>query len=208
MIEKNIPWWLCKSKDRANSAAQTFDYTVISLISRNILNLLRENLVPGLIQSQDNIGLCSPADHSDTVLGVYLYDVRENGEIRESGMQPVDRQYMQFPPIYLDLYYMVTTYLTMDLRYRWEEEHRILGGVMQLFHDNPILEPSQGDYELNLELENMDLDGKLKIWSGFGSNYQLSLFYKVSPVKLESSLFKKVTRVKEIRIDAVNGESL
>lgn len=207
MIERKMPWWLRKKDDRQNAASIADDYTVISQVSRRILNLLRENLVPDLIQSQDNIGLCSPTDHPDTVLGIYLYDVRENGEVRENGMQPVDLQYLQYPPIYLDLYYMVTTYLTMDLRYRSEEEHRILGGVMQLFHDNPILEAGRGE-EFKLELENMDIDGKMKLWSGFGGNYRLSLFYKVSPVKLESTLFKKVARVKEIRIDAVNGEGL
>lgn len=210
MSDRKIPWWLRRKDNRQNINPAPADYTVVSRVSRRLLNLLRENLVPGLLQSQDNIGLCGPSEHSDTILGLYLYDVRENGEIRVNGLQPVDQQYLKYPPMYLDLHYMVTVYLTMDLRYRSEEEHRLLGGVMQLFYDNPVLEaePGTGNEELRLELEDMDIGEKMKLWSGFGDTYRLSLFYKVSPVKLESTLFKKVTRVKEIRIDVVDGGEL
>lgn len=205
MSERKIPWWLRRKEEYQPAKPASADYTVVSSVSRNLLGMLRENLVPGLLQSQDNIGLCSPADHSDIILGLYLYDVREDEDIRVNGLQQVDQKYLQYPPMFLDLHYMVTTYLTMDLRYRTEEEHRILGGVMQLFHDNPILEsgPGTGNEDLKLELENMDIGEKMKLWSGFGDPYRLSLFYKVSPVRLESKLFTKVTRVKEIHIEAV-----
>jgi len=140
-------------------------------------------------------------------LGIYLYDVRECDQIRMGGMQSIDENYQQYPPMYLSLYYMITAYSSGDVRYRAEEEQKILGKVMQVLYDTPVLDSrtlkaSQlaDTDDLRIEYLNMDTEDKMKIWGGVGSPYQLSLFYRIAPVELESTIRKEVTRVREIQI--------
>lgn len=211
MKEIKIPWWLRKKTDQISAFAPP-DYTVISAAGMGIVRLLQSKMVPKLISSRDGIGLCSPQEHGDIVLGIYLYDIRENEEVRVNGMQPADEDYLQFPPMYLNLHYMISVYLDMDIRYRFEEQQRILGSVMQIIHDNPILDsdtmqPAEGAAlkDLRLEYENLETEEKAKIWNAISTPYQLSLFYKISPIKLESAIFKPVSRVKEVSVHLQDG---
>lgn len=213
MKEAKIPWWLRKKADQRHPPTPP-DYTVISAAGMAVVKLLQGHMVPELIPSRDGISLCCPTEHGDIIVGIYLYDIRENEEVRMNGMQPVDEAYLQFPPMYLNLHYMITAYLDMDIRYRSEEQQRILGSIMQIIHDNPILDsdtmqPAKGAApgDLRLEYENLQTEEKVKIWSSISMPYQLSLFYKLSPVKLESTIFTPVTRVKEVSVHLQEGAS-
>lgn len=180
------------------------DYTVVSAVNDKLLSLLRKHMVPNVLASREEIGLCTPKDHGDMVLGIYLFDIRENSDVRVTGMQEYDSGHIQYPPIYLELYYMLTAYSAIDLRYREEENHRILTKAMQVLHDYPRME---GEDALHLEFQNLTLEQKASIWHNLGSGYQLSLFYKITPIKLESTIRRETARVREIRIDASPEET-
>lgn len=206
MKERKIPWWF-KKKEEPREIRISADHTVISAVGEGLVKLLKEHLVPELIQGSDGIGLCKPADHGDITLGIYLYDVRECDQIRMSGMQSIDENFLQYPPMYLSLYYMITAYSAGDARYRAEEEQKILGKVMQVLYDTPVLDnrtlkaSELADTEdLRIEYLNMDTEEKMKIWGSVGVPYQLSLFYRISPVELESTIHREITRVREIQI--------
>lgn len=205
MKELKIPWWTWK-KDEGFKTVKT-DYTVISSVNESLLQLLRSQLVPRVIASREEIGICSPSERGDAVLGIYLYDIEESGEMRVNGMQPFDEQYQQYPPMYLNLYYMFTAYSNIDIRYREEENHRIIAKTMQTFHDYPILDGAgsgrnqeTGSGRIRIQPYGMRLEEKLSLWHNQGSGYQLSLFYQIAPVKLGSSIRKEISRVKEIQL--------
>lgn len=216
MRERTMPWWF-RRRDEEGPAQEnrndvTFsqrqlpvkpDYTVVSAVNDKLLSLLRKHMVPNILVSREEIGLCTPKDHGDIVFGIYLYDIRENSDVRMTGMQAYDSGHIQFPPIYLELYYMVTAYSAIDLRYREEENHRILTKAMQILHDYPRLE---GEDALHIEFQNLTLDQKAAVWHNLGGGYQLSLFYKITPIKLESTIRRETVRVQEIRIDAAPEE--
>ena len=61
-------------------------YSIIADISNALVNLLRGELVPGLVQGGDGIGLCSPDEKGDFVVGINLYDLEESEEIVSQGM--------------------------------------------------------------------------------------------------------------------------
>ena len=53
----------------------------------------------------------------------------------------------------------------------------------------------------------MELEEKTKIWTMFSESYKLSVFYKIGPVLLESSVVTKpATRVKEIQLGTEQKE--
>lgn len=203
-MERKIPWWFKKPEEPERNRLKA-DHTASASVSSGILQLLRQHMVPDLIGSREEIGLCTPEEHGDIVLGLYLYDIRENDEMRINGMIPLDEQHQQFPPMYLNLYYMVTAYSAIDIRYREEENHRVLTRAMQVLHDHPILDGTtllpaavSGGNNLHIQYQNLTMQEKQEIWQARRQECRLSLYYCVAPVKLESTVTRKITRVKEI----------
>lgn len=182
-------------------------YTVISEITESIINLLREDLVPEPIRKKDLIGACSPGDKADIKIGLHLYDVQENGEfVNRNRIQRASDQ-VQYPPMSLTLYYMLTAYSNADPRERGIDAQRALGRCIQSLYDKAILTPdmligSLSDYNESIEISrhNMTFEEKQRIWHFPNIPYQLSVFYKVAPVYVESTRVKTVKPVSDIEI--------
>ncbi len=177
-------------------------YTVIAETGNALVRLLRKELVPEIIPNADAIGLATPADRGDILLCIHLYDISESEDFRMSGMisDGINRQ--KYPPLYLTLSYMITAFSASDVKFRAEEEQRILGRVMQVLRDYPVLDPEvmefgagSGREGIRMELRKMETDDKLKVWSFPNLANRLSLFYKVGPLPLESAKTRGITRV-------------
>lgn len=177
-------------------------YTIIAETGNAMVRLLRQELVPEMIQNGDAIGLATPADRGDLVLCIHLYDVSESEEYRQSGMisDGVNRQ--KYPPVYLTLSYMITVFSASDVKFRSEEEQRIMGRVVQVLRDYPILNPEtmeftagKGREGIRLEQRKMELEEKLKLWNFPNLASKPSLYYKVGPIPLESARTREIQRV-------------
>jgi hypothetical protein len=188
-------------------------YTIIADTSQKLLEILSEALVPELIPNASEIGLRSPEDRQDVSLGVFLYDVRPSEEIYQRG--PVIRnEKISKAPVYLSLFYMITAYSKGDVKFRQVQEQQILGRVIQLFHDRPIIPLEEVDpqmssgTELHIYMQKLDVDVKARLWNFPNVGNRLSLFYKVSPVAIDSGVSKKITRVTDIdiNVDVKMGE--
>ncbi len=184
------------------------DYTIISEIGSTIIKLLRSEMVPEVIQNADAIGLCSPADKGDFVLGLYLYDIRESEEIFETGMRTLGTGEQRYPSKFINLYYMVTAYSVSDVKFRAAEEQRILGRAMQVLMDHVVLDDllfgpdkAAGRYPIRIEQLRLDNDERMKLWNMPDVPYKLSLYYKVAPVEMESSRTRKIQRVRQIEME-------
>lgn len=183
------------------------DYNIISKISEKMISILKQELVPELIVDEAQIGLKKPDERNDISLGVYLYDLMISDEVRQVRMvESSNLKQMRYPPIGVNLYYMITPCLVGDERYTTIQEQKIIGKVLQVFNDKMRIPFSEiegelgNDIDLRVELLKLDLDAKLKLWGTQSSPYRLSLFYKVSPVFIESSRVKEIQRVKEVDI--------
>ena len=62
------------------------EYSAIADVSQLLIQEMQSVLVPDVVTSNDKIGLCSPAEHNDISLGIFLYDIMESEEIRRSSM--------------------------------------------------------------------------------------------------------------------------
>ena len=182
-------------------------YTVIAETGKAIVQLLQRELVPDIIQNADAIGLASPADKGDLVLGIHLYDISESEDIRVSGMisDGVDRQ--RFPPGYLTLSYLITAFSISDVKFRSEEEQRILGKVYQVLRDYPVLNPNTMEFVsgssrdgIRVEPIKMETEERLKIWNFPNLAYKLSLYYRMGPVPMESAKTREIRRVRELEL--------
>mgnify|MGYP001042146068 CR=1 FL=1 len=181
------------------------NYTMIADTSAYLVELLQKALVPELISDASEIGLRSPEEKGDIVLGVFLYDVRQSEEVFQQ-LRMVAKERISKPPLYLSLCYMITAYGKGDTMYRLMQEEQILGRVIQIFYDNSIIpiewiDPqTTSNLDLHIQMINPDIDEKSKIWSFPNIGNRLSLFYKVSPIAIDSAVSREFSRVTEIDI--------
>lgn len=181
------------------------DYTKIADTGNGIVELLKEALIPEFLNSPDQIGLCSPEDHGDLAVGIWLYDVREDTSIQAHEMTDIGRNTQRYPSTYLTLYYMLTLYLQSDLKYRFPQEHQIMGKIIQTFRDHASMdsdsfvpvERSARD-NIRIQMQDLEMEEKLRLWTVPNAAYKTSLFYTAGPVEIQSARLKSVTRVREI----------
>lgn len=181
------------------------DYTKIADTGNGILTLLKEALIPELLNSPDQIGLCSPEDHGDFAVGVWLYDVKEDANAQTHEMTNIGRNSQRYPSAYLTLYYMITLYLQSDLKYRAMQEHQIMGRIVQAFRDKAAMDPETltpmevaSGANIRIQMQNLDIEEKMRIWTIPNTAYRTSLFYTAGPVEIQSTRKKSVKRVQEI----------
>ena len=189
-------------------------YSVISDVSRTIVDLLRAELVPEPVAQSEQIGACDPHDRGNFVVGVHIYDIAEAGEMRPSGpvLQPDGSQ--RNPPVSLYLSLMISVSSKAEKETRTLDEQMIMGRVIQVLEDNKRLPEKYMPPALRsagevIRVSNvpMELEEKTKIWTMFSESYKLSAFYKVGPVLLESAVVTMpAPRVKEIQLGTEQKE--
>ncbi len=188
-------------------------HMAIMEVGNALVALLQKNLAPDIIQNPDAIGLCSPDDKGDVILGLHLYDIRESEEIRVNDMQNLDVGRQRYPSLYLTLSYMITAYSTADVKFRAGEDHKILGKVVQIFHDNALLNAAtltpverMEEMSLKIRMMNLEMEEKQRLWSFPNIPYRVSLFYRVGPLEVESARIKRVQRVVDMNLTVKEQE--
>ncbi len=172
------------------------DYPIISDVSTYMVQLLRGKMCPEPIPSPNNISVCSPAEQdADYILGIYLYDIREEGEVSVPSMVGTGRTRLQKPPRPYSLYYMLFINGSSQMGLKAADVQKILGRAAQIVNDGNAVNPRQ----LQTWLENeeppiiftpakLSLEDKVRVWSAINKPYQVSLFYKASPVFVSSEI--------------------
>jgi hypothetical protein len=101
------------------------------------------------------------------------------------------------PPLALNLYYMITAYArekgdTGDI-----DSHNLLGRVMRVLFDHPVLSSVDitmpgSDVEnqvdrIRITMQPLTIEELYRLWTGFQTQYRLSVSYEVSVILIESS---------------------
>jgi hypothetical protein len=179
-------------------------YSIIAEISEELTGYLKTGLIPDLIPDDSQIGLCSPDDRGDYTVGVYLYDVKTDDNIRISGMQNRGYREQTYPPLYVELYYMIMVRSASDIQHRSLTEHRIIGRIIQTLNDHNTMKAakfgSSGAPDMQIEMLHLDRSEIKDIWTSDKDAYRLSLFYKIAPAQIESEHVRTVARVTDAEI--------
>jgi hypothetical protein len=179
------------------------DFTAVADVGETLITLLRDNMnIPNPTAS---VVLLSPADVEDQNirLTLFLYTVMENPHLKNQEMRDLSPTQLGYPPLTLDLYYLLTAHASTRDTDGTLQEHEILGRAMRIFSDNGILSGTtlQGsltgtDEELRIVLNPMSLDDVNKIWTTFQEvPYRLSVSYLVTPVRIDSTRSISAQRV-------------
>lgn len=204
-ILDNIVIWAGLSFASAGRKGDKMGFSSIREVGNNIVSVLRRELVPDVVIHTGAIGLCSPEDHGDFTIGVYLYDISPNNDLVERRMAPIDRRTQVYPSSFLTLRYMITAYSMGDLKFRTEEEHRILGRIVQALADYSVIGRTSSLYgkpmDTRIEMERIDAGEKFRYWNFPNKAYRLSLFYKVQPVEITSTRTRLIaSRVRDVKL--------
>ncbi|MDR1797888.1 MAG: DUF4255 domain-containing protein [Clostridiales Family XIII bacterium] len=182
------------------------DYSIISDMSSYIVRLLRERMVPEPIPSPNNIEVSSPTDQEvDYLLGLHLYDIAEEMDFAGSaGMYPVTQTKLQKKPKPYGLYYMLFINSSSQMGLKAQDIQKIIGRAAQIVNDGSVVQPRMlqpwletDEAPILIQGAKMSFDEKVRVWSAINKPYQISMFYKVSPVMLSSEIVIDPPRVRE-----------
>ena len=181
------------------------DYTIISDVSAYIVRTLREKMGPEPIPSPNNIEISSPADQDvDYIVGLYLYDVREESDVTQRPLMQRGQVQLQRPPRPYGLYYMVFINGSSQMGLKAPDIQKIIGRAAQIVNDNSSVLPNQLQNWLDtqeppivLSQAKISLEEKVRVWQAIKKPYQISLFYKAAPVFLSSEVVINTPRVAE-----------
>ncbi len=181
------------------------DYTIISDVSSFIVRTLREKMCPEPVPSPNNIEISSPASQDvDYIVGLYLYDIREETQIASPPMVERGRIQLVKPPKPYSLYYMVFINGSSQMGLKAPDIQKIVGRVAQIVNDNSSVRPDQlqpwldaSEPPIVLSQAKMALEEKVRVWQAINKPYEISLFYKAAPVFLSSEIVVEPPRVSE-----------
>ncbi len=187
------------------------DYPIIADVSNYIVRMLREKMCPEPIPSPNNIEVSTPADSDvDYILGLYLYDVREEGEVAVPAFVNSGRTRLRRPSHPYSLYYMLFLNGSSQMGLKGGDMQKIIGRAAQIINDSSAVNPrilqswlEDDEPPIIFSPARMSLEDKVRVWSAINKPYQVSLFYKAAPVFLSSEVFVDTPRVidAEIRLN-------
>ena len=192
------------------------DYPIISDVSNYIVQLLRTKMCPEPIPSPNNIEVSSPAEQDvDYILGLYLYDIREEGEVSVPSMVGTGKTRLRRPPRPYSLYYMLFINGSSQMGLKGGDIQKIIGRAAQIVNDGNSVSPRRLQSWIEAEEPpiifspaKLSLEDKVRVWSAINKPYQVSLFYKASPVFLSSEIVVDSPRVTDARFTlSVCGEA-
>ena len=192
------------------------DYTIIADVSSYIVRTLREKMCPEPVPSPNNIEISSPASQDvDYIVGLYLYDIREELQVSIPPMVKHGKLQLKKPPKPYSLYYMVFINGSSQMGLKAPDIQKIVGKVAQIVNDNNSVYPHQlqpwldaAEPPIILSQAKMALDEKVRVWQAINKPYEISLFYKAGPILLSSEVVVEPPRVNEadFEIDMMRRE--
>lgn len=173
----------------------------IAAVTSTLRNLLQTALDTASGPAGTSVTTLSPdvarTGRRGNQLNLFLYQTSVNPAWRNRDM-PLQAKpnEVAFPPLPLDLYYMITAYGLEDDDVT---AHHVMGHAMSTLHDHCLLGAGEirtalADNDLHLQVERIritpqpvSVDELSKLWTTFQTQYRLSTCYEVGVVLIEST---------------------
>jgi hypothetical protein len=140
-----------------------------------------------MILNEEQISFLAPNDSQKSAqISIFLYSVAEYTSMRNQP-QPQNPEEPK-TLLYLNLHYLITPLTQNPLM-----DQVVLGKIMQLFAEKPVLrgDDLQGNLkdskeELRVILGTQPMDDVNKLWIALSAPYKLSVSYSVYPVQVKA----------------------
>ena len=190
-------------------------HLVLAAVSSGIRRILWNSFfadptVRPLVGTEEAIVFLNPTDtakDSGNRVSLWMYLIAENEFIKNAPPLRIADYQEQFPPLGLDLYYLLTPFGPSA-----EADLLILGRGMQALYDNgrtTLINPAaQVAEDLSINLFRRTLDELSRVWEALQEPYRLSVCYQVRITRVDSTLTTTVSPVLEMNDDFQQGALL
>lgn len=162
-------------------------YTAIRAVSESLQQMLEQYITdPGV-----SIELKTPREmHADlnTGISVWMYRITRNEHVLNHPAERIGVNQVRRQPLPVNLHYLVTPMMSDPL-----DEQELLGRVLQVFNDHPVLSGADlagalaGSLsEFRISLETPTLEELTRVWEALQESYQASVSYQVQVVLIDS----------------------
>jgi hypothetical protein len=172
------------------------EFTAISSVTQTLKELLEAHITKSTepLLKGVPIDLRTPREmrraHNALGVSLWLYRVSRHGDLVNRPPQRPEPGKTLRHPLPIDLYYLVT-----PISKEPKDEQALMGRVLQVFNDHPVLRGSDlrddlkgSGEELRLIMDGLSLDEMSRVWVGLQDSYQLSVAYIVQVVTIDSGL--------------------
>jgi hypothetical protein len=170
----------------------------IAAVSNTLRTLIDRGLRDGTVVTIQPPDLARE-NQTGRQVNLFLYQVALNPAFRNMDAPGrVRPNETGMPPLALNLYYLLTAYAGEN-----DDDsmaHSLLGRAMSLLHDHPVLGREEIQAALTgndlfaqverirLSLQTLTIDDVFKLWSGFQTEYRLSVAYEATVVLIDSAI--------------------
>lgn len=177
-------------------------YQVLAAVSGGIRRILwdsfaADNTVRSLVGTEEAIVFLNPTDtakDSSNRVSLWIYLIAENEFVKNAPTPRISETSEQFPPLGLDLYYLLTPFGTSA-----DADLLILGRAVQALHDSGritlVNTAAQVAEDLNITLYRRTLDELSRVWEALQEPYRLSVCYQVRISRMDSTRTTPVSPV-------------
>lgn len=179
-------------------------YEAIKATSSTLAQYLRDQLIADPNLEPDFAGggsmivsLNNPeemADNHQRGVSLWLYRVIRDDQLLNDPRQRPANGLVAHKQLPLRLHYLVTPISRIDPDVGPQTEQVLLGKVLQVFLDHPVLRGSDfieelagRDLCLNIRLETLSLEEITRVWESLDRPYQLCVSYEVSVLPIPSA---------------------
>jgi hypothetical protein len=196
------------------------DWRVVERTGETLARLLRNHIRPAYTSTVDvrlvsTSAFSALASTTVATVSLLLYQVGQNAELRNAPKRRTSTGELVRQPLPLELCYLVTPWGvrgtdTMAVEETaTQEEHRLLGLIMQAFYDHAEVGPSDlvasspttpvwaPTDNLQITLETLSIEDHYRIWDAGELGYRLSVPYRVRVVGLDSAELESTPPVVE-----------
>jgi Pvc16 N-terminal domain len=169
-------------------------YTAIRAASLTLQKVLQDAINTEFPTTPPNVSLKTPKEmKTSTGVSLWLYRVIRDEFLTNQPPERISPTQQRRTPLPVRLHYLVTPLMGNDA----ETEQQLLGKVLQVFYDQPILRGNtlQGGLdpttvELRVLLETLSLEEITRVWYALSSDtgYQLCVSYEVQVIEIDSAL--------------------
>lgn len=180
------------------------DARAIAAVTRTLLLLLERGVrldadLEDTVVTTRPLDKARDSDDNANQLNLFLYQAMPSAAWRNQSMPQQGRPgETSAPPLALNLHYLITAF-GRNNDAEAPLSHQILGRAMSVLHDHPLLGAAEiGNAfasstlanqaeRLRLTLQPLPVEDIFKLWSGFQTQYRLSVAYEVAVVLIDSA---------------------
>ena len=168
----------------------------------NALITLFSHALSDLFTGTGRIGICTPDDPRDLMLGLYLYNIRPCYDITPQPLIQKGSGFREQAPHFLTLYYLMTAYSKAEDARKTQEEHNILFRAVDTLLNTPVLTERELGFRPGAYVDMFQLRSA-NYPNSRDNPYSLSVGFCITPVEVSAAAGEAVSGTSSADIQTV-----